>query len=1315
MPIHTKNTDIYNSMKEYLSKTRRRNAEEGLTLVEILVAVSLLAIVSVMVVSLINTTMNSASRFSNVTTTQGQVSNGLNQIQRDLSAASKIVAASDNAVTVLTREGGKDVQVTYFAYQQGNAASIPAGITLTSTPTFNALIQARQTVRADGSLSPSATSIVVKGIILNGFSDPSKDHTFDYYDRTNALVPVAETTSGSSTSNVTAESINRVEFRIAAMAEGRGTPIQLESSATVNSSKTQASVGSEFYSGVPECPTNIAVTIDPSGNTNPATTAILNWYSPIGATSYTIYMTNVRTNATDTVLITDPTVLTYRWDDLNWGDTYSWGIQANGPGGTTGLCGPAQGTIIPATINFVNINSLAALTSTNPNGASTVDNITRAAETAIPAKTVTTANNGQGLRYTVARGLTNQLSWNTTNGVVGYRIYDPTNMTAPLATITASGTQYGQLPANYGDVRTYVVRAYNAGGESFTSNTITLVSPPRASAATAADPDTSVRSTTTDSVVTIATKQANTDGFRTYKSEGFGASTQNYCNPTTWNAAPTLNFATTDGTKTDNNAAWGSNSCYRLVPFNDAGPGVASTASVLHRPGKFAITQAFNTSTMRVIDTGRDLNGGGGGLSLPWCWTDPYGRVIANDMNCSGGYGHNYSAYYPIGMFGTADNTPTNIALRWNESSGAYKDYSVVRTRLATSQARVDQTPATSITTAAAYVSGGQGINYNNEMPGSVYRFAITATGQNDLTRQRVTEMVTKPDIPHHMQGIYYVKNLGGYNGTRINLNVHVSAIRGLADSIRVSTLMAGQGWKYETKAISNAYETFSSNYQTTPGSNYRYATTILTRTVNEAIPGVQASGATQRSATYTVESDSIGRVGTLVGFVCPPGPGSCNDPNGKSQVASGYPAWWTGAPSRYWSGGSANNGSQVVSSNAAVQVPDGPQLSNEEDNSSLCVQTSEDDPQFTANCAYGTGVPPAPQVNVVQSGATTQNFSWSSWPGITDYKVTYTVNGTTTTVTKTATDRSLSLNVPVGTRATVSVIPSNPTNEGPAGTGSAETAPAIPTNVQGTVTGNNINVTWNAVSGATGYTVTYTRGGTDNSVNVTGTSASLTGLAEGSYSIRVSSSAGGIQSAPSAVLIREIFPSTPSVISSVDIYKGTGTTWNVDFTHNGGTVIYNYTVTGPNGYNFASNDYTTSSAAGTIVQYFYFTAAANGNYTVKINAYNQAGVQSSYTRIVNVQATMTNPGAPTALTPSTVSNRLSATYKSGTSATKTEVEIINRANNTVVNQQTITETTAGATKTITTTLPSGSYTVKVRSVSANGTTSAWVTSQYSF
>ena len=91
-------------------------------------------------------------------------------------------------------------------------------------------------------------------------------------------------------------------------------------------------------------------------------------------------------------------------------------------------------------------------------------------------------------------------------------------------------------------------------------------------------------------------------------------------------------------------------------------------------------------------------------------------------------------------------------------------------------------------------------------------------------------------------------------------------------------------------------------------------------------------------------------------------------------------------------------------------------------------------------------------------------------------------------------------------------------------------------------------------------------------------------------------------------------------------------------------------------------------------------------------------------------------PGAPTTLVGNkTTDNKLTATYRSGTSSVATEVEIIDRATNAVVNQQKIAETTAGAVKTVTTSLASGSYTIKVRSVSATGVTSAWVTSQYSF
>ncbi len=1193
-------------MREHFNILKRQRTDKGFTLVEILVAISLLAIVVVLVTSLVNSTMNSASRFSNVTTTQGQVSNALNQMQKDFSSASKVTRASNNSVSVVTRENGKDVTITYFAHVPGKT-NVPAGVTVTNLPDFPALIQVREGQGVTG-----GSSVVVKGLDLSGFADADKRHLFDYFDKANGSLDVPTSESGEAATTTTLKDISRIQFRLSAKAEGRGTPVQLESSAAVNSSSAVADSGIPgAYDGVPECPANFTVSINPSSAPQ---TATLEWYSPQGTTSYTIYGTDVsRSEILDPIVIADPTQLSHTITNLKWGTTYSWSIQASGPNGTSGACSPTVATVIPAEIGFANVNSLADLSRVK--SGTTTENITRPAETGIPAKTVATTDRASGLRYTVARDLQNQLAWTTSYGVVGYRVYAENNLNTPLATITSAGTQYHRFTTEYGDVRSYVVRAYNAGGESYVSEPITLVSPPSASSASATDPDTSTRSTTTDSRLTISSRAANTDGFRFFKSEGTVASNVSLCSPATWNPVPSMNFSGGAANSNDATAAWGTTSCYQVVGFNDAGPGEPSTTSVMHRPGKFSILNADNEQTMRVIDTNRDVNGNAGALYLPWCWVNPAGGVnYPVDMNCKGGIGHRPDAYYALGMFGTADNQYTQLALRWDPSHNAFKNYSVTRDRIASSSQRVDQTAAKVITNNAPYVAGTpQGIKYYYEMPGSIYQFTITARAQNDLTRARTTQMLSKPDIPHHMRGNYYIKNFGSYNGSRISLNVHVSAVRGMSDSIETQTMMNGQGWKYEARGISNSYENFSSNYQTVPGVNYRYVTTILNRNLTIA-DGLTGS----RTVNVQARSDMIGRAGYLTGFVCPPGPGSCYDADGKPQVDYGYPPqgqWWTGASSRYWSGGAANNGYQVVSSTVPTPIPDGPAL-NEEDKDNTCVAQQEDSSTFTRSCTYGEGIPPSPTLTATQSG-TTQNITWNAWDGVTGYNVTYSINGgSPVSVERAATNRTLALTVPVGQSATINVEAFNnvafSTNPGSL---TVATAPAVPTNVTATVNNDVATVKWTASTGATRYVVQYTNGSLVYNVNVTSPTATLSGLLPGQWQIRVKSAVGTAESAFSAVRLITVAQPTGPQITGLTVYEQSGQWHNVDFNHSGGDVTYRLQVTGPGG----TVDYGTYRVSGTAkkVQYFTVPLETPGQYTFTLS-----GVATGQTNPVSTVTT---------------------------------------------------------------------------------------------
>lgn len=1165
-------------------KFRANNREEGLTLVEILVAIALLAVVSVMVVAIINTTMNSATRFGNVSSTQTEVATASSTIQRDLSAAQKVTSASNNSVTMLLRQSNKDYEVTYFAYDPMKPLAVPPGVITAQLPDYKAVIELRKNV----SDSSYGQRILVKGIDVKGFSEPSKHQMFTYYNAENDEITVPLFDNNTSTAALsTLNRIERVEFRIAANAEGRGTPIQIESSATVSGTGVTSGTSPETVDSIPACPTNIRVDFD---DVNAPLDAVIEWYAPSGATSYTIYRTNVNSGVMEkSHVIPDPnTTLFVDNNETDWGRTYSWTIQANGAGGSSPQCGPIVGTVIPQVIQFVNQNSLASLTAVkaNKNG----ESLARVAEPNLPAgETVATVNPTANARYTVARGLTNQLTWENiartegAYGATGFKVYDPANLETPVATITNAGTKNVQLPANYGDVRNYIVKAYNAGGESHTSRTIQLISPPLATPFTVVDPDTSVRSTT-DARVNMPAITANTSGFRAAKYEGYAQNGSETC-VTDMKPATQLNFinAPSVNSSWDTNAAWGTSGCYRLTPFNDAGPGVASTNFVDHKPGKFVFTSITNPTIMNFIDETRNRYGtAGAGQSLPYCWSNPSnGTVLGNCAGVVADPSHNRNAYGPMGMFGRINNSYNSINVVWGNSSGAYGGYNVTRNRIASSSSP-DQNPTAKSTHPAPFVAGAQSLRFSNEMPGSVFEFTTRATANNGKYRDRTTQHLSRPDIPHSYSGTYYTQDFGTWKGDRIKANVYVSAIRGLATSVTFGSQMPGPnpGLKVETKNISNSYETFISEYQTIRGgANYRYVQTNLNRTIQIQPASISAGQDVQRSSPVSVVSQQVGRAGQINII-------DCDNCTGREQpwIEEGYPYWVTGMSSRYWSGGYPQSGTVTPGNNNGVDAPPLPDIAPSEN---TCARYVEDSTNFENDptCEPGDGIPPAPVLSSTQTGTTTHNVTWSGWNALAAYDVTTIVNGgNPVTVTKGPSERSITVNVPVGQTAEVKVIARNTFASSAEGKITLTSTPGVPVGLNATVTDNDIYVTWTAVSGATSYEISYTTGGVTKTATSTANSTTLSNLAPGSYAIRVKAKAGQSESGLSAVITRAILTAPTNVQATVS-----GTSITVSWSP----------VSGATGYQVVRNGVVVNSTTSPLV----LTGMTAGTHNIQVRA----------------------------------------------------------------------------------------------------------------
>lgn len=1078
---------------------RIKKKETGYSLVEILVAVGLLGIVTVLVTALIVTTSNSASRFGNVTTTQSEVTLALANMQRDLSSSQKVLMATDNSITVQLRKAARDYEVTYFAYDPNSSAALPARVDASALPGYKSIIE----IRYDISNGTAGQKIVVKGHNPGSFSDPEKRNVFNYYDSANSEIPVAKFGTTTPTAPSSLNKIKRIEFRIAADADGRGTPIQLESSATSSLSSSIPTVGSVTTDGIPVCPPNFRAVITPR-----ETSASLSWYSSPGATSYTIYRTNLATGVQENVFsISNPDTLSYVDNGLAWGTTYSWVIQANGAAGQSLSCPARTATVVPDQIRFVNINSLGALDTTvlpgyTGNAASATDSVSRPSESNIPAKNVVTTNVMPGNQYTVARGLVNQLAWSTTFGTTSYNVYESSNLTTPVATVSSPSQLSTKITGNnYGDNRTYIIRAVNAGGESNISSTVTLASPPVASTITASTPDTSARSDTTDANFTVTTRAPRTDGFRARLTQEITSNAVT-CS-SNMSARDVLNF--TGSTVRDSNASWGSSSCYRFTPYNDAGSGVSTDINVLQLPGKFNLLAASNASSYRAIDTTRNVTIRGQYYfpSSAYCWLSPDGRGTDSGLSCAGGYPNN-SAYGATGMYGTVDNTKANIGVQWTRSTNAINGYTVTRDRVQ-SGGIIDQAAAKVISANAVYSSGNQGVIFQNEMPGSRYQISVAAKAPNGLNRTSpIQTFLTRPDLPKFISGRYEdAYGGGGPSGvqSRIMRIIDASASRGLLTSATSYTMVpntTGARVNQVDFAAGNSDAIIYSGSQNVIGQNLRWSRSNFT-----------ASGITSTS----LEIGSYGRVSVLS---CSTG---CPD---WRPWPERFPVYWSGWPARFVGGGSA--AASVVTQNVTnIGEVTQPEYGGGTDEGFVCSVELENSASFSEYCQYGEGVPVYPSNIVVTPITGNQHrLTWDAWPAATSYTVNITRNGGSPT-TYTNTTRSMNLDIAGGETVQIRISTTNPiaTSElSPVVTYMGQSLPA-PTGVTvGDIDEYGASLSWTAVPNATSYVVTYIASGssTPQTMTTSGTTVNLGGLLPNKvYSVTVSAKKASLTSPESS------------------------------------------------------------------------------------------------------------------------------------------------------------------------------------------------------
>lgn len=1054
-------------LTETANKIKSRDRETGVSLVEILVYIILFSIVAVMTVAIISNTVSSSNRFTESSTTQTQVNQSASSLQRDISLANTITFASATRLEFRTRQDNADWDIKVFEYIPGSTTQYPTGTIIGDLPPYNAIIQIRTNLN---------TGVVGQSVLVQGVtpSDATRE-LFRYFSLTNSQI--SNTTTADSLT-----SIARVEFNIVATASGRASNIELRSSATPSYTLPPGVQASNLLATVPECPPNFNTQIEPR-----STQATLSWNAPSGATSYTIYRYNQNnSNALErTEVFPNPNTTSWVDTNLAWGTTYRYAIQASGPGGTTAQCASSISTVVPNQIGFANLNALQqSLTGTKSGtGAET---LTAPPVAGIASATAATQNILPGSRYTVARNLTNQLAWESTFGATRYNVYVQGNPT-PVAQISAGVLFWQHTTQNFGNVTSYIVRAENAGGESNASATVTLTSPPAASSYSGTNSDVSTRAATTDSLITVTNRAANTVGYTTDRVSVLTASAN--CSNATY--YPSSNFSSNNVTDAD--SPWGSANCYRFTPFNAAGEGPTSAGITINQlPGKFTVRDVVSTQYQWINES----------MPVPVpssCWVDQVGNAGA--VACFGG-SHSAGNTLPVGFFSRVDNRKTDVTVNWNQSFNSFAGYRVERNRIATG-GTIDQVGSASGN--SSYVNGVQSLRFNNEMPGSLYNFRVVAIAANGLERTNVSaQHLTSPDIPSFASSRYQIRSASSFPSTyaRIVMGFNASATRGMVNGF-IATIGTPAGTTTANYGPGGYTEHADGGY--THGNNSRLITSTLSH------------------AGFFAASKSVGKTGFTT-----PGCGSLCTAN-WGEVPEKYPVYWSGTFSRYHAGGAFASGTTVPGNPNALPAPTGPVAQPEgsggaEGASLNCAVLSEGSAQFSnESCPPGSGIPLAPtNLRIATQDATNVTIAWNAVTGASGYVLAVTTGGVTSNFTQPGLSRVIPAPA-AGQSISVRVQSYNTINDSPPSNAlTVSTGLATPANLR-YVSGNTDSgiFAWDAVPGAASYQLRITQAGATNTVTTTSLSQTISLGAGITTQIEVRAINGSIVSPYSASLVR--------------------------------------------------------------------------------------------------------------------------------------------------------------------------------------------------
>lgn len=445
MNVKQKLENRLNTLRENRLNTLRLKDQSGFTIVEILIAVSLLVVVSAIVIFAVSSSQSVNENVAGTTMSQSEVLNTTNALTRDISAADRIIQAGSNYIQFATTTNGEETIVTYFTSR--DSTSLTTGVPSTMKSFIQKTIEAKQfgvfEIRKVGSEPPTVADIDSRKAVL-----PGGTIQFKYFDVTGATIvggfgtePNPINTSNVSSTNI--GKISRVEFQM--NTTGGDTSISLASSASPRLGSAAGTPGagvSNESSGLPPSAPTLTALL-------PARTDVtqLSWTAIEGASGYTLYRQNRTQPGLEVVGVYPGNVNTATDPGRVWGETYVYHITASGYFGISGKSNDASVVAVPR----------GAITG------SAVDlsnNITWQEFNGVGTKA--TPENSTATYYQLYRKAPGQTDASAT------KIYE------------GLANSFSDTNVTYGNTWVYYIIPVNQGGIGFKTNEVTLVSPPTA-------------------------------------------------------------------------------------------------------------------------------------------------------------------------------------------------------------------------------------------------------------------------------------------------------------------------------------------------------------------------------------------------------------------------------------------------------------------------------------------------------------------------------------------------------------------------------------------------------------------------------------------------------------------------------------------------------------------------------------------------------------------------------------------------------------------------------------------------------------------